>query len=221
MKFSRLALLILILATIGHAQNPSQLEPVEEREQAVQNEDGGRAWLVLPPRVAAPASIKARAMGISEVQQNSIFLGNGWTDQSLRQHEQTLSHLLLNLPAHPELQDLLDSGINVYAPAFSLEKPDVAGNRALSDLEIQSILRDSLKQGLSVNRASLFVVFLDAGLRSTLGPLTAEKHYLAYHGYFNNAGARVHYVVVPFEAEPKAAYRNALRAFIVAALHTD
>ena len=220
MKFTWLALSIVLGVATAHGQNP-QLEPIEEREQAVANEDGGRAWLVLPATGTAPVVIKAGAMGLGEVQQNSIFLGSGWSDQSLKPHRQGLSHLLLNLPAHPELQELLDSGINVYTPAFSLERPDVAGNRSISDLEIQSILRDGLKQGLSANSRSLFVVFLDSGFRSTLGPLTAEKHYLAYHNYFNHAGTRVHYVVVPFEADPKAAYRNALRALVVAALHTD
>ena len=219
MKSSWLALLILILAATVHAQGPQQLEPVADREQVVENEDGGHAWLVLP--LNGSMVIKARAMGISEVQQNSIFLGAGWADQSLRQQKQTLSHLLLNLPDHPALQELIDSGMNVYAPVFSFEKPEVAGNRAIADLEIQGIVRDSLKQGLSVNSKSLFVVFLDSGLTSTLGPLTGEKHYLAYHAYFNNAGARVHYVVVPFESDPKAAYRNAVRAFTVAAMHSD
>ena len=200
------------------AQNPSELEPVEEREQAVQNEDGGRAYLVLPG-LPITGAIKARSLGINELQQNSIFLGNGWSDQVLKQREQTLGHLLLNLPAHPELSELLDSGINVYAPAFSLEKTDFTGDRSITDLEIQNVLRQSMKQGLTVNSKSMFVVFLDSGLRSTLGPLSAEKHYLAYHGYFNNAGARVHYVVVPFESDPKAAYQIALRALVVAALH--
>jgi hypothetical protein len=61
------------------------------------------------------------------------------------------------------------------------------------------------------------MLFLDPGLHSTLGDLVAEKHYAAYHAFFNASGARVHYAVLPFQPDPQAARQIALRAFIVAA----
>jgi len=64
---------------------------------------------------------------------------------------------------------------------------------------------------------AIYMLFLDPGLHSTLGALVAEKHYQAYHAFFNTSGAHVHYVVVPYQADLQAARQIALRALIVAA----
>jgi hypothetical protein len=45
------------------------------------------------------------------------------------------------------------------------------------------------------------------------------KHYVAYHGFLNAAGAKIHYALVPFQADSKGAYQIALRALVVAALN--
>ncbi len=99
----------------------------------------------------------------------------------------------------------------------------MAGDRTISDLEIQGVLAGMLKEG-SLRRpdaSTIYVVFLDPELRSTLGTMIACKHYVAYHNFFNVAGMKIHYVVVPFEANQKAAYQIALRAFLAAALNPN
>jgi len=215
MKLKWIALAILACAMSAQAQ-----ERVDHREQSVVNEDGGQSYLVLPA-TAPMVAVKPGAMGLGDLQQHSVFLGSGWTDQSLRKREYALGNLLLNVPKHPEFEELLAAGIKIYSPTWSVEKPDVAANRTISDLEIQNILSQMLGDGPAPTADSLFIVFLDPTLHSTLGPLVAEKHYIAYHGFFNSEGTKVHYVVVPFQSDSKEAYQIALRALIVAALHTD
>jgi predicted methyltransferase len=102
-----------------------------------------------------------------------------------------------------------------------VDRSDITGNRNISDLEIQSILGDALKHGSKPNGESIFVVYLDPTIHSTLGALVAEKHYMAYHGFLNFSGMKIHYAVVPFESDVEAGYQIALRTFIVAALHSE
>src|SRR5260370_31276633 len=56
-------------------------------------------------------------------------------------------------------------------------------------------------------------------MRSTLGSMFAGKHYAAYHNFFNTVGMKLHYVVVPFEADRKTATQIAFRALVAAALN--
>jgi len=83
----------------------------------------------------------------------------------------------------------------------------------------QTTLRLAFDASLAGSEA-VYIVFLDPGLHSTLGPLTADKHYMAYHGFFNVSGGRVHYAVVPFQQNSKAQFQAGLRTLTVAALHS-
>src|SRR5882762_7596016 len=71
------------------------------------------------------------------------------------------------------------------------------------------------------NASTIYVIFLDPGLRSTLGTMLAGKHYLAYHNFFSTSGMKIHYVVAPFEANRETAYQVALRAFLAAAFNPN
>src|ERR1051325_8145253 len=116
MKLKWIALAILVCAVGTQAQDRT-----DQREQAVVNEDGGQSYLVL--RASAPMiAVKPGAMGLGDLQQHSIFLGSGWADQSLRKREYSLGNLLLNVPKHPELEELLAAGIKLYSPTWSVEK---------------------------------------------------------------------------------------------------
>ena len=113
---------------------------------------------------------------------------------------------------------------NFFAATSSQEKlDDFTGDRTISDLEIQSVLSGMIKEGSiqRPNASTIYVVFLDAETRSTLGAMIAGKHYLAYHNFFNASGLKIHYVVVPFEANQKTGYQIALRAFLAAALNPN
>ena len=224
MKFRTLIFVILVLAaSTARSQEPWPQERAEQREEAVTNEDGGRSYLVLPAARPLVGLAKPGA-GIGDLQQHSIFLGSGWADPSLRARESRLSSLLAMIHDHAQMDEIAQAGFtNRFGPTFTLEKLDVTDNRKISDLEIQDILAGLFANGpLTEPQAdSVYIVFLDPGLQSTLRSLTAGKHYLAYHSFFNASGSKVHYAVVPYQADSTAAYQIALRTLVVAALHTQ
>jgi hypothetical protein len=214
---------LLLAAVAARAQEPWPQEKPEQREEAVLNEDGGRSYLVLP--AAGPLIGLAKpGASIGELQQHSIFLGSGWADANLRTREAKLSQLLATIHEGPQLDEIARAGLaNRFGPTFSFEKLDVADNRKISDLEIQGILTDLFTNGplTEPEGDSIYIVFLDPGLQSTLRSLTAGKHYSAYHSFFNASGSKVHYAVVPYQADATAAYQIALRTLVVAALHSE
>jgi hypothetical protein len=212
---------VLILAATAQAQQPFSQEKADQREQAVLNEDGGRSYLVIPAASPIVGISKLRKTSLGNLEQHSIFVGSGWAGKSLHARETNLSNLLLNVQDNPQLEEILAAGIPVYAPTWTVEKLDVEGNRTISDLEIQKILNQVIGDGPTPSADSLFIVYLDPTFHSKLGALVADKHYVAYHGFFNTSDARIHYAVVPFQSSSRAAYQIALRTFIVAALHTD
>jgi hypothetical protein len=90
-----------------------------------------------------------------------------------------------------------------------------------SDIRARAALAELVSSG-SLPRSgpsTIYVIFLEPGLNSTIGTLTGRKHYLAYHHFFNIAGQRLHYVVVPYEPDLKTAQAIALRAFVAAAIN--
>ena len=221
LRIKLIVIAMLALASTAAGQQPITQEPLEKLEQPVTNEDGGRSYLVLPqaaPYVHVP---KLRATTLGAVQQCSVFLGSGWAGASLHSREDDLGNLLLNLQDAPQLQDLLTSGVKLYGPTWSLEKVDIAGNRTISDLEIQSILAQIIGSSGLPAANSIFIVYLDPTLHSKLGPLSENKHYKSYHGFFNTPDAKIHYAVVPFQSDSRLAYQIALRTLIVAAAHAD
>lgn len=213
MKLKLILLMMIAIAATTRAQ-----ERPDEAQQAVTNDDGGTAFIVRMFQLNSVVKIGRPIEG--DIEQYSIFLGSGWADTDLRGREPELSKLLISIREHFQPDESEGLGIrNRLAPTFSQEKLDIPGNRNVSDLEIQKVLAGMFKDGmLQPPRAgAIYMLFLDPGLHSTLGALVAEKHYLAYHTFFNVSGARVHYVVVPYQADLQAARQIALRAFIVAA----
>jgi hypothetical protein len=217
--------ILIIIAVVGGAQ-AQQVKPREspdDQPQSVTNEDRGRAYIISGD--TQPVTPGNHVRVISEPQQNSIFLGRAWRTTSLRTREPELANLLAHISDQSQLSALDESGIkNFFAATSSQEKSDdVAGDRTISDLEIQNVLAGMIREG-SIQRPNantIYVVFLDAETRSTLGAMIAGKHYLAYHNFFNASGLKVHYVVVPFVANQKTGYQIALRAFLAAALNPN
>src|SRR2546425_173392 len=213
MKLKLILLMMIAIAATTRAQDRP-----DESQQAVTNDDGGKAFIVKMFQLGSVVKFGQPIDG--DIEQHSIFLGSGWADTDLRAREPDLSKLLISIREHAQLDMLEGLGLrNRFAPTFSQEKLDISRNRNISDLEIQSVLAGMFKDGtLPPPRAgAIYMLFLDPGLQSTLGALVAEKHYQAYHAFFSAAGARVHYVVVPYQSDPQAARQIALRAFIVAA----
>jgi hypothetical protein len=205
------------------AQEAKPRESSDDQTQSVSNDDRGRAFIITGE--AQPLSAHSpHGRIIVEPQQNSIFLGRGWEASPQRAREQKLANLLANINDQTQLSALDDFGMkNFFAATSSQEKLDEVADRSISDLEIQSVLEGMLKDGSlqRPNPSTIYVVFLDQGMRSTLGSSIAGKHYLAYHNSFNASGMKIHYVVAPFEANQNTAYQIALRAFLAAALNPN
>jgi hypothetical protein len=219
MKITLILLAVMVLAAGAQAQ-PRTREASNE-QQTVANDDRGRAFIIERDSAPLSASSNPGRAVISEPQQYSIFLGSGWATPSLRAREAELGNLLVNVRDHATLKALNDLGVkNLYGPASSREQFDhLAGN--ISDLEIQNILGAMIKDG-SLPRSganTIYVVFLDPEMRSTLGSMFAGKHYAAYHNFFNAGGMKLHYVVVPYEADRNTATQIAFRALVAAALN--
>lgn len=222
MRIKFIVFVILALAGTAAAQEPWSQRP-DERQAAVLNEDGGQAFVVRPSAGTLSGIMKPGGPVVADLQQYSIFLGSRWADPAVRSREVRLSKLLVTIQDHAQMDEVTQAGIkNRFGATFSLEKLDVTGERNVSDLEIQGLLAGMLDDGsLSLpGDDTIYFVFLDPALHSTLGSLQADKHYPAYHGFFNVTGARIHYAVVPYQADSKAQYQISLRTLIVAALHS-
>jgi len=221
----KLVLMVMMVVSAGvQAQQPKPRESSDDQTQSVTNEDRGQAYLISAdmPTLSTPGN---HDRVITEPQQNSIFFGRGWETTSLRAREPELANLLAHVSEQSQLSALDERGIKNFFAATSSQEllNDVAGDRSVSDLTIQSVLAGMLKEGSlqRPNASTIYVVFLDPELHSTLGTMIAGKHYLAYHNFFNASGVKVHYVVVPFEANQKTAYQIALRAFLAAVLNPN
>jgi hypothetical protein len=223
MRLNLIALVMFAIAGTVSAQEPWSQRP-EERQETVLNEDGGRAFLIRPAAARLPGIMKPGAPISQDLQQQSIFLGGGWSTPALHSREARLSKLLVSIHDHAQMDEVTQAGItNRFGATFSLEKLDIAGERSIGDLEIQGLLArmfddDSLTMP---GDDTIYFVFLDPGLHSTLGDLKADKHYTSYHSYFNVTGAKIHYVVIPFQQDAGAQYQTGLRALLVAALHSS
>ena len=213
-------LLLLLIAAFAVAAHGQQAKPlIISEDQPARNDDGGQAFVLdrnLPPWSWMGA---ARKGAISEPQQLSIFAGGGWTDAKLNSREATLGSLLANVGDAAELEALNTLGIkNRFGPTINAERTDIAAG-VFRDLDAQRLLANMIDSGAlsRPNGRTIYVIFLDSTLQSTLGPLAAGKHYVAYHSSFTAWGLNVRYVVVPFDSDESAGYEIALRAFVAAA----
>lgn len=224
MKLKLVLLLIMAVSIAAQAQQTKPRASSDDQPQSVTNEDRGRAYIISgeTQSVFAPGN---HDPVIGEPQQNSIFLGRGWATPSLRARETELANLLANITEQVQLTALDERGVrNFFAATSSSEKfDDGPGDRSISDLEIQRLLAEMIADS-SVQRpnaSTIYVIYLDPEMRSTLGDMIAGKHYRAYRNAFNASGTKINYVVVPFEANQKTAYQIALRAFLAAALVSE
>jgi hypothetical protein len=224
MRYSFLILSLLFVAGTARAQQPEDRAPVNDAVQAVIDDDGGRAFIV-NSKLKSLTQLRQLPGGaaLSAPQQYTIFLGSRWATPSLRARESKLSNLLSSIQNQPDINKLNNLGINdLYAPTYSQEVlTSFSDDEKLSDIGIKTILAglvgaDSLPKA---ERPTIYVIFLQPNLRSTLGTLTGRKHYLAYHQFLNVGGDRLHYVVVPYEPDLDTAKAIALRALVAAALN--
>jgi len=212
--------MLLFSAAIISAQQPPGKQS-DGLDQAVIDDDGGRAFII-NPKLKAKLVLPLTSSVVRSPQQFSIFLGSEWTSIDLRDRQLRLSSLLSGVANGAEADKLNRAGIdNLFDTTYSREVPtNFADDERVSDLAVRGVLIDL------VNSASLppsepqtiYVVFLEPGVVSTLGPLTGRKQYLAYHNFLNVAGKRLHYVVVPYEPHLETQRVIALHALVAAAV---
>ena len=216
---------IVLLAFCGAAmaQKIQTRPPANEPVQAVIDDDGGRAF-ILNTKLKSLTELRRRPGAvISEPQQYSIFLGSHWSSTGLREREPKLGNLLSSNRSQAEIDKLDSFGIkNLFGATFSQEVfTNFAAEEKISDLGIRSILAQQVNAGSvpKTGASAIYMIFLEPGLRSTLGTLEGRKHYLAYHNFFNIAGRRLHYVVIPYEPDLETAKVIALQALVAAAVN--
>jgi hypothetical protein len=214
--------MLLFSAVIISAQQPAKQS--EGLDQAVIDDDGGRAFIINPKLKAKLFLPRITGSVVRSPQQFSIFLGSEWTSTDLRQRQQRLASLLSGVANGSEADKLNKAGIdNLFDTTDSREVPtNFVDDEKVSDLAVRGVLIDL------INSASLppsepqtiYVIFLEPGVVSTLGPLTGRKQYPAYHNFLNVAGQRLHYVVVPYEPNIETQRVIALHALVAAAVNS-
>ncbi len=224
MRYSFLILSLLFVGGTTQAQQPEDKSPVSDVVQAVIDDDGGRAFIV-NSKLKSLTELRRLpgAATLTAPQQYTIFLGSGWATPALRARESKLSNLLSSIQNQPDVNKLNNLGINnLFGPTYSQEVlTPFNDDEKLSDIGIKTILAGLAGEGSlpKTERATIYVIFLQPDLRSTLGTLMGRKHYLAYHQFLNVGGERLHYVVVPYEPDVDSAKAIALRALVAAALN--
>lgn len=210
--------LIILCPLVAYAQQLAE-PPTPGRARTVANEDGGQAFIIETGGGRLSAFGRPRKITIARPEQCSVFLGSQWQTTELSALAAKLQNLLSNVTDEGELRTLEHLGLkNRFGPTVSAELPDINPG-SFSDLDIQRLLGRMMELG-EVPRPSsstIYVLFLGPDFRSTLGPLTGGKHYVAYHSVFRAEGTITRYVVVPFQSNSANAYQTALKSFVAAA----
>ncbi len=215
----KLVLTMIIAVLVSANVSAQQLASPEAGSQSVVNGDRGRAFIIQGDTQSL-SLMTSHGKALAAPEQYTIFLGGGWKAAALRARQPRLAALLANVSDPTQSEAMDQSGIKNFFGSTSSQETftDVTGSGSLSDLEIESLLTTMLNEG-SLGRPTpntIYVVFLEPGLGSTLGNMIGGKHYLAYHNFFTALGARIHYVVVPFISDTQTAQQIALRAFLAA-----
>src|SRR3989442_14843925 len=96
MKLKLILLMMIAIAATTRAQ-----ERPDESQQAVTNDDGGKAFIVKTSQFSSVVKFGQPVDG--DIEQHSIFLGSGWANTDLRAREPELSRLLLGIREHFQL----------------------------------------------------------------------------------------------------------------------
>ena len=168
-----LPVIVAVSATV-QAQQAKSKKNSDDQPQSVTNEDRGQAFIITG-EMKALSSRGHHERVVIEPEQNSIFLGSGWATESVRAREPELANLLANVRDQAQLNVLDQYGIkNFFAATSNQERlEDLAAGRSLSDLQLQSTLAGMLSEGSlrRPNPHTIYVIFLDPRIRSTLGEM--------------------------------------------------
>lgn len=178
------------------------------------DDDGGVVQIV---PVDAPATTPAKsrtAPVMKSIRQVSVFLGTAWAEQESRGRERILSDL------SGRLGELQAVHTIILPPGTSVEDFTDLSKTTMNDLAIQRKLTEMLtnKALPTPDPTTVYVVFLAAGIKSTVGGHVGGIQYAAYHTSIHVESGEVRYVVVPFTENAERQANAASRAMIETAL---
>src|SRR5215510_682817 len=219
MKRLVLSFLLLAGASIGIIMAQQSPAGVGTRPNFVFDDDGGAVQTV--PADLAPGGAKKFHGGavLKSLQQVSIFLGSGWSDNNVRSRETTLSDLAAN-GAGP-FAEFSQHNIGIRQAGPMQEDFSDLSKTSLNDLSIQHKLAEMLQSKAipAPKSSTVYVVFLAPAVNSSLGGHKPGTEYAAYHNFFHLQVGEIRYVVVPRSENRDAQRAAAARALADAALN--
>jgi hypothetical protein len=217
-------MLLVILAPASPATQSAarngQAPAAAAASNFVSNDDGGQVEIVpagLPAR--GPRKVHLTPV-MKSVRQVSIFLGNGWADEKVRERERLLADLS---GRDGMLDELTRSQVRVLqAPPPVDDFADLSG-APVNDLTLQQKLTAMLEHRTipDPGRSTIYVVFLAPGVKSSIGGHAAGTEYAAYHNLLHTGSGEVRYVVVPYDENPERQAAAASRAFVDTAFNPN
>ncbi len=181
------------------------------------DDDGGVVQIVpVDAQTSSPAGTTAAPV-MKAVRQVSIFLGTAWAEQETRGRERVLMDL------SGKVAELQTRHVQVLPAAPSVEDFSDLTKAPVNDLAIQGKFTEMLanKALPAPDASTIYVVFLAAGVKSTVGGHVGGVHYAAYHTSLHAESGEVRYVVVPFSDSAERQANAAARAIMETALGTN
>ena len=210
---SVLLLFTLILATAmaqqsGKSNNTNSA--VRSQSDHLGDDDGGTVQIV-PADVPSEGPARAQAVPVMKsMRQVSVFLGTAWTEPAVRDRERTLADL------RDRLGELQNNNVTLLPASASVEDFSDLTKTRVNDLLIQRKLTEMLNNKAlpAPKSGTIYVVFLGAGIKSSVGGHKAGIDYAAYHSLIHTEAGEVRYVVVPFNENAERQAAAATRALI-------
>ena len=213
----RLALSIL-LVTLAVAMTMAQQtgksnntnSAVRSQSDHLGDDDGGSVQIV-PADVPSEGPARAQSVPVMKsMRQVSVFLGTAWTEPEARGRERLLGDLT------GRLGELRNNNVTLLPATASVEDFSDLTKTRVNDLFIQRKLTEMLNnKALPVPKSgTIYVVFLAAGIKSSVGGHKAGVDYSAYHSLIHTEAGEVRYVVVPFNEDAERQAAAASRALI-------
>lgn len=213
----RLALCTLILGFAVQALLAQQAGKGSNANAAVRSQsdhlgddDGGMVQIV-PADAPAVAPAKAQVAPVMKsMRQVSVFLGTAWAEPVARSRERVLADL------SDRLGELQNNNVTLLPASASVEDFSDLTKTTINDLVIQRKLTEMLNNKAlpAPKSGTIYVVFLGAGIKSSVGGHKAGVDYAAYHSLIHTEAGEVRYVVVPFNENAERQAAAASRALI-------
>ena len=213
----RLALCTLILGfavqalLAQQAGKGSNANPVVRSQSDHLGDDDGGMVQIVPADVPAVEPAKEQVAPVMKsMRQVSVFLGTAWAEPVARSREGILNDLT------GRLGELRNNNVTLLPATTSVEDFSDLTKTRVNDLFIQRKLTEMLNNRAlpAPKSGTIYVVFLGAGIKSSVGGHKAGIDYAAYHSLIHTEAGEVRYVVVPFNENAERQAAAATQALI-------